>query len=89
MIRGAAACHQREPHRHREAEGVEERQHANDAVFGAGPEKLGDGFEASVKTALLAVLCSNNFLYLVEGSVGTCACGAVFRMIQDSDHNTG
>ena len=30
--------------------------------------RLGDGFEASVKTALLAVLCSNSFLFLVEGS---------------------
>ncbi len=29
---------------------------------------LGDSFEASVKTALTAVLCSNAFLYLVEGS---------------------
>ena len=31
-------------------------------------QKLGDNFEASVKTGLLAVLCSKNFLYLVEGS---------------------
>jgi mono/diheme cytochrome c family protein len=31
-------------------------------------QKLGDNFEASVKTGLLAVLCSNSFLYLVEGS---------------------
>ncbi len=30
--------------------------------------KLGDDFENSVKTGLLAVLCSDNFLYLVEGS---------------------
>jgi mono/diheme cytochrome c family protein len=29
---------------------------------------LGDGFEASVKTALVAVLCSDSFLYLIEGS---------------------
>jgi len=29
---------------------------------------LGDRFEASVKTGLLAVLCSNSFLFLVEGS---------------------
>src|SRR6202011_583952 len=33
-------------------------------------QRLGDSFEAAVKTALLGVLCSNNFLYLVEGSVG-------------------
>jgi mono/diheme cytochrome c family protein len=31
-------------------------------------QKLGDKFEESVKTALLAVLASNNFIYLVEGS---------------------
>jgi hypothetical protein len=31
-------------------------------------QKLGDNFEMSVKTGLLAVLCSNNFIYLVEGS---------------------
>jgi len=31
-------------------------------------QQLGDNFEAAVKTGLLAVLCSNNFLYLVEGS---------------------
>ncbi|MDB6175798.1 MAG: hypothetical protein JWL59_5109 [Chthoniobacteraceae bacterium] len=31
-------------------------------------QKLGDNFESAVKTGLLAVLCSNNFLYLVEGS---------------------
>ncbi|HEX4146388.1 MAG TPA: DUF1592 domain-containing protein [Pirellulales bacterium] len=31
-------------------------------------QRLGDNFEASVKTALVAVLCSSNFLYLVEGS---------------------
>ncbi len=30
--------------------------------------KLGDSFESSVKTGLLAVLCSKSFLYLVEGS---------------------
>lgn len=30
--------------------------------------KLGDSFESAVKTALLAVLASNNFIYLVEGS---------------------
>jgi hypothetical protein len=30
--------------------------------------KLGDNFETAVKTGLLAVLCSNNFIYLVEGS---------------------
>ena len=30
--------------------------------------QLGDNFEASVRTALLAVLCSNRLLYLVEGS---------------------
>ena len=33
-------------------------------------QKLGDNFESSVKTALLAVLCSKNFLYLEEGSTG-------------------
>ncbi|MDB5333921.1 MAG: hypothetical protein JWP03_5072 [Phycisphaerales bacterium] len=33
-------------------------------------QKLGDNFETSVKTGLLAVLCSNNFIYLVEGSAG-------------------
>ncbi len=31
-------------------------------------QKLGDNFEASVKTALVAVLCSKSFLFLVEGS---------------------
>jgi mono/diheme cytochrome c family protein len=31
-------------------------------------QSLGDNFETSVKTGLLAVLCSNNFIYLVEGS---------------------
>ena len=31
-------------------------------------QQLGDNFESAVKTGLLAVLCSNNFLYLVEGS---------------------
>jgi mono/diheme cytochrome c family protein len=30
-------------------------------------QKLGDSFESSVKTALLAVLCSKSFLYLEEG----------------------
>ncbi len=30
--------------------------------------ELGDTFESAVKTGLLAVLCSNRFLYLVEGS---------------------
>ena len=35
-----------------------------------GSRRRGEEFEASVKTALLAVLCSNNFLYLVEGSIG-------------------
>jgi len=32
-------------------------------------QKYGDNFEPSVKTALLAVLCSKNFLYIEEGSV--------------------
>ncbi len=31
-------------------------------------QKQGDNFESAVKTGLLAALCSNNFLYLVEGS---------------------
>ncbi|MDB5300895.1 MAG: hypothetical protein JWO87_2558 [Phycisphaerales bacterium] len=31
-------------------------------------QKQGDSFEASVKTGLLAVLASSNFIYLVEGS---------------------
>ena len=31
-------------------------------------QKSGEGFESSVKTAMLAVLCSKSFLYLVEGS---------------------
>ena len=30
--------------------------------------KLGDSFESAVKTGLLAVLASNHFIYLVEGS---------------------
>jgi hypothetical protein len=30
--------------------------------------QLGDTFESSVRTGLLATLCSSNFLYLVEGS---------------------
>ena len=33
-----------------------------------GSRGLGESFEASVRTALLAVLCSNRFLFLVEGS---------------------
>src|ERR1051325_6790780 len=33
-----------------------------------GAQKLGDNFESSVKTALLAVLCSKSFLYLEEGN---------------------
>jgi len=32
-------------------------------------QRLGESFESSVKTAMVAVLCSSNFLYLVEGSV--------------------
>ena len=32
-------------------------------------QKLGDDFETSVKTGLIAVLCSKSFLYLVEGSI--------------------
>ncbi len=31
-------------------------------------QKLGDNFESAVKTGLLAVLCSQHFIYLVEGS---------------------
>lgn len=31
-------------------------------------QKLGDSFESSIQTALLAVLCSNNFLYIEEGN---------------------
>jgi mono/diheme cytochrome c family protein len=31
-------------------------------------QKLGDNFETSVKTALIAVLCSKSFLYLEEGN---------------------
>ena len=31
-------------------------------------QKLGDTFESSIKTGLLAILCSKNFIYLVEGS---------------------
>ena len=31
-------------------------------------QKLGDSFESAVKTALLGVLCSKSFLFLVEGS---------------------
>jgi mono/diheme cytochrome c family protein len=31
-------------------------------------QKLGDDFETSVKTALLAVMCSKSFLYLEEGN---------------------
>ena len=31
-------------------------------------QKLGDSFESSIKTALLGVLCSKSFLFLVEGS---------------------
>ena len=37
-------------------------------------QKLGDNFESSVKTALLAVLCSKSFLYIEEG--GTRIAGA-------------
>jgi mono/diheme cytochrome c family protein len=31
-------------------------------------QQLGDSFESAVKTGLLAVLCSESFIYLVEGS---------------------
>ena len=31
-------------------------------------QKLGDSFESAVKTGLLAVLCSESFIYLVEGT---------------------
>jgi mono/diheme cytochrome c family protein len=34
-------------------------------------QKLGDDFETSVKTSLLAVLCSKSFLYIVEGNPAT------------------
>jgi mono/diheme cytochrome c family protein len=34
-------------------------------------QQLGDNFEQSVKTALLAVLCSKSFLYLPEGNAKT------------------
>ncbi len=34
-------------------------------------QKLGDSFEASVQTALLAALCSKSFLYLIEGQPNT------------------
>jgi hypothetical protein len=33
----------------------------------AESQSLGDDFESSIKTALLGVLCSNNFLYIEEG----------------------
>ena len=33
-------------------------------------QSLGDNFESSVKTALLAVLCSKNLVYLVESGTG-------------------
>ena len=36
---------------------------------------LGDDFETSVKTGLLAVLCSKSFLYLVEGSASSPTSG--------------
>lgn len=36
-------------------------------------QKLGENFEGSIKTALLAVLCSKSFLYLEEGNVKTSA----------------
>ena len=35
-----------------------------------GSRRLGDDFATSIKTGLLAVLCSQSFLYLVEGSAG-------------------
>ncbi len=31
-------------------------------------QKLGDNFETSIKTALLGILCSKNFLYIEEGN---------------------
>ena len=37
------------------------------ALF-AGERKLGSSFETSIRTALVAVLCSKSFLYLVEGT---------------------
>ncbi len=56
--------------------------------------KLGDDFESSVKTGLLAVLCSNNFLYLVEGSakvptlaserLGACLAALLFPLEHDA-----
>jgi hypothetical protein len=36
-------------------------------------QKLGDSFEQSVKTALVAVLCSKSFLYLEEGNASATA----------------
>ena len=45
MVDHAAAGEQREPDGHGEAEGMEERQHADDAVAGVDPEELGDGFD--------------------------------------------
>ena len=45
MIRDGAPAHQRQPDCHGEAEGVKERQHADDAVVLVDPEQLCDGFD--------------------------------------------
>src|ERR1035438_5598209 len=45
VVDDAAAGEQREPDGDGEAEGVEEGQHADDAVAGIDPEELGDGFD--------------------------------------------
>ena len=45
VVDHAAAGEQREPDGDGEAEGMEEGQHADDAVAGVDPEELGDGFD--------------------------------------------
>ena len=47
-------------------------------------QKLGDSFESSVQTALLAVLCSKSFLYLVEGQQSIGAVSAPVHGAADS-----
>jgi hypothetical protein len=52
-------------------------------------QKLGEDFESSVRTALIAVLCSKSFLYLVEGhQSGTGISPATGASGRAADHIT-
>ena len=49
VIDDAASGEQREPEGDGVAEGVEEGQHADDAVAGSDPEDLRDGFDVAMR----------------------------------------